>query len=370
MPRRPDHMLNGRHMRGFSLVELMVAVVIGLLVLAAVTTVMVNSKKNYTTQDSLARLQENARFAVDSIVRDLRMVGYFGCADDLASVKNNVNAAAATIFDTSRPIEAVEDMVVGTSTWYPFVDETVSSTESLTGATIKIVPGTDAFTVRFMAGLGTPVLEPYMPQEGAALHIATGNGLKKGDVVMVADCSSADVFQITGPTDPNGTGTLNHNTGEAGISPGNLTKELSKIYEEKSFIGKLVASRYFVATSTVRPDRPGLYRQSGADDAQELVEGIENMQVLYGEDTDGDRVPNVYVGADKIANWRNVVSVRIGLLAYTLASETESGEYGGVTDSGPHDVNGKELSVANGNLEAKRVKRRVFNTTVALRNLR
>jgi type IV pilus assembly protein PilW len=327
---------------------------------------MVNSKKNYTVQDSLARLQENARFAVDSIVRDLRMVGYFGCADDLAAVRNNVNPTASNVFDTSIPVEGLEDMVVGTSTWYP----SGTSTSDLYGATVKIVPGTDALIVRFMAGLGTPVLEPYMPQEAAALQIATSNGLKKGDIVMVADCSSADVFQITGPTDPNGTGTLNHNTGEAGVEPGNNVKALSKIYEEKSFIAKLSALRYFVATTATRPDRPGLYRQNGVEAPQELVEGIESMQVLYGEDTDGDRVPNVYVSADRVANWRNVVSIRIGLLAYTLASETESGEYGNVKDSGPHDVNGEELSVAKGNLEAKRVKRRVFNTTIALRNLR
>jgi hypothetical protein len=73
-----------------------------------------------------------------------------------------------------------------------------------------------------------------------------------------------------------------------------------------------------------------------------------------------------------------VSSVRIGLLVYTLASETESGEYGGVTDSGPYNVNGTVLTgvekdysdLTKNEIKAMRVKRRVFTTTVAVRNLR
>lgn len=356
-----------RCVRGFSLVELMVAITIGLLVMAAIVTVMVSSKKNYTVQDSLARLQENARFAVDFIARDLRMAGYFGCADDISAVQNNVDIAGVPLLDTSRPIEAVEDMVVGTSTWYP----SSATTADLTGAKIKIVPGTDAFTVRFMDGAGTPVTEPYMPTTAAALHVEPGNKLNKGDVVMVADCQGADVFQIT-TQNPDQNGTVGHNEGEAGVEPGNAKKDLSKIYEDGAFIGKLTAARYFVATNEDRPGRPGLYRVTGTATAQEVVEGVEHMQILYGEVTDGNRAraPNVYVTADRVASWSNVVSVRIGLLLYSLAGENTSGEYGTVEDVGPYNVNGKVVSVDDDNLVSKRVKRRVFTTTVSLRNVR
>lgn len=365
MRRHPRYFL--RRVSGFSLVELMVAITIGLLVMAAIVTVMVSSKKNYTVQDSLARLQENARFAVDFIARDLRMAGYYGCADDVSAVQNNVDTDGAPLLDTTLPLEAVEDMVVGTSTWYP----SSAITDDLTGAKIKIVPGTDAITVRFMDGAGTPVTPPYMPTTAAALHVEPGNKLNKGDVVMVADCQSADVFQVTS-VNPDLNGTVGHNDGAAGVSPGNAVKDLSKIYEDGAFIGKLTAARYFVATNIDRPNRPGLYRVTGAGAAQELVEGVEHMQILYGEVTDGNRAraPNVYVTADKVAVWSNVVSVRIGLLLYSLAGENTSGEYGTVEDVGPYNVNGKIVSVGDGNLDTKRVKRRVFTTTVSLRNIR
>jgi len=379
---------NMHHARGFSLVELMVALVIGLLVLAAVSTVMVNSKKNYTVQDSLARLQENARVAVDFISRDLRTAGYYGCSSDNAAVNNTVTLSGVnSLYDVGNRIEAVEN---GSATWYP---TGIANTDlGLTG----IVPGTDALTLRYMNGAGVPIIPPFMTDPTAALAINPGSGLKKGDIVMVADCSSADVFQITSDA-PDTSGTLEHAVGVG--SPGNavaqLGKNLDKTYEDKSFIATLTAVRYFVGARCTtatgakcatgenngaicttadsckcdNEHRCSLFRQFNGN-IEELVEGIESMQVLYGEDTDvpADRVANVYVSGDLVTSWLRVVSVRVGLLAYTLASETASGEYGGVTDSGPYDVNGTELSVDNGNLEAKRVKRRVFTTTVSLRN--
>jgi type IV pilus assembly protein PilW len=377
MCRRGSDFGSGRA-RGFSLVELMVAVVIGLLVLAAISTVMVSSKKNYTVQDSLARLQENARFAVDFITRDLRMSGYFGCAHEaLKATQNQLDVAdTSTFFNAAVGLAGVEDVVVDTSKWYP--SEEITADPS---GTIKFVPGSDVLLVRYMNGAGTP-LTGSMTAPTNPLTIAAGNRLRKGDIAIVADCNTADMFQITSD-DPDATGILGHATGVSGIAPGNKTNSLSKPYEldQSPVLASFTIARYFIATNTARPGRPGLYRQVGSGPAQELVEGIENMQILYGVNTDPPsppnqppaHAPNVYVSADKVTavgGWGNITSVRIGLLAYTLASETESGEYGGVTDVGPYNVNGKTVSVANDNLDAKRVKRRVFTTTVALRNLR
>ena len=100
--------------RGFSLVELMVAMVIGLLILAAVSMILVNSKKNYTTQDSLARLQENARFAIQFLTRDIRMAGYYGCNHDLTSVASHLNPGGGFSFQLNIPIEGFE---AGGTTW-------------------------------------------------------------------------------------------------------------------------------------------------------------------------------------------------------------------------------------------------------------
>jgi len=399
----------GTRARGFSLVELMVALVIGLLVLAAVSTVMVNSKKNYTVQDSLARLQENARFAVDFITRDLRMSGHFGCAHGpLNATRNRLDIPDSPLFDASVGLAGLNDMVVGTSKWHSLSAPAEDADEDK-----KIVPGTDAILMRFMNGdaipvippPGTPPGTPYMQAPTDPIWVAANNGrLNQGDIVLVADCATADLFQVTSEN-PGVSGNVAHAAGIVGsppISPGNKSDSFGddpvkpKLYEgetETVLVGFTFA-RYFIGARDVKTGNIctadckcdsqricGLFRKIGTGPAQELVSGIENMQILYGVDTDPtpappqlpDYVPNVFVSADTVTaagGWGKVTSVRIGLLAYTLASETESGEYGGVKDSGPYDVNGTAVSVDDGNLEAKRVKRRVFTTTVAVRNLR
>jgi type IV pilus assembly protein PilW len=362
-----------RNQRGFSLVELMVAMVMGLIVVGGTLSLLANSRKNYTFQDSVARLQENARFAVHVLTNDLRMAGYFGCADDVKKVFNHVDGGDTSLFGSTRPLEGFEQ---GGAVWYP------TNSTSRVG---EIAAGTDAITVRYMdGGDQNDILPPYMPTESAALHIAAGNGLVKGDIVAVSDCSSTDIFQITGPTDPNGTGTLNHNTGTADVSPGNFEKDLSKTYEGDAFIMKLVAYRYYIAPGA--NGNPSLFREaltsSGAGAvAEELVEGIENMQILYGVDTiNNDRVPDIYRPANLVGanNWDDVVAVRVVLLAYTIAAGTGTGgeqaagadvddtdPYGKKYDLGFADSSSDKIYGSTGNRRRER-----FVATVMIRNVR
>ena len=67
--------------RGFTLVELMVAMTIGLIILGAVGQIFATSSGTYVLQQDLARLQENGRFSMDFIAHDLRMAGYAGCVN-------------------------------------------------------------------------------------------------------------------------------------------------------------------------------------------------------------------------------------------------------------------------------------------------
>lgn len=62
--------------QGFSLVELMVAMVIGLIVLLVVGTLFMNSRQTYLAQDASSRLQENARYANELFGRQIRSAGY------------------------------------------------------------------------------------------------------------------------------------------------------------------------------------------------------------------------------------------------------------------------------------------------------
>ena len=90
-----------------------------------------------------------------------------------------------------------------------------------------------------------------------------------------------------------------------------------------------------------------------------LSEGIENMQIVYGVDTDKDSTLNYYVPANNVttANWPNVVSVRISLLAVTLDNNL-------TTQPMPYFFNGTTITPSR----TDRKIRRVFTTTIALRN--
>jgi type IV pilus assembly protein PilW len=356
---------------GFSIVELMVAMTIGLIILLATTTIFVQSKQSHTTQDSLARLQENSRFAMQFLMRDLRMAGYYGCADDVTSVVNTLDlTTSGGEFDASNPVQGSENK----SNWYPLVPAGTG-----TAPPTKMHPGTDAITIRYAdTDNAIDIVPPFMPNTSAALKLGASNGLSTGEIIMVTDCSSTSVFQITGPDEPNCTTppcTINHNTGAS--VPGNVTKNLGKIYEGDAQIVKFYYAGYYIAPGA--SNQPALFRDTLVVDpatntskiqAQELVEGIENMQIVYGEDMSGDRIPDRYVKADTVANWRNVMAVRIGILARSLA-QTESGgkEYGPDVDTGSYDVDGDGTNDFTVPAPGDRYQRRVFRTTVLMRNL-
>lgn len=346
--------------QGFSLVELMVAMVVGLVVLGTVSTIMVNANKNYTTTDSTARLQENARFAMQFITTDLRRAGYFGCAGDLSAVYSTLNGSGGVGGLALNALEGVE--AVGTGVWQP-------STEA-TSFPNNPVAGSDAFAVRYL-DLDNPItLQQEMPNESAVLFVNAGHGLNVNDIIAVTDCDTADIMQLTNvnASGSSGKDNLVHNAGSG--TPGNSTQRLSKNYDLTATVLKFNSAQYYVGTS-VSGLTTSLYRITTAG-AQELVEGVENMQIRYGVVTTADRVPSAYVTANEVStingvgvtNWSNVISVRVGLLLSSIAN-TADGQSGQDEDTKIHDVNGTPI----GPIGDRRI-RKEFVSTITLRNIK
>lgn len=173
---------------------------------------------------------------------------------------------------------------------------------------------------------------------------------------MITNCSHASVFQVTHYTIANGN--LVHNTGAG--SPGNSTKNLGHAYA--------AGDELFIPTTTVFyvrnnvNDQPSLFRKRGTANAEELVEGVETMQVRYGLDTSGDRAVNAYVEADAVTDWQNVVSVRVGLLLRTADEFLNQNEI----DNGVYDVSG-DGNADFGPADDRRL-RLLKSATIGLRN--
>ncbi|OYW15343.1 MAG: hypothetical protein B7Z46_00605 [Hydrogenophilales bacterium 12-64-6] len=75
---------------GFSLVELMVAITIGFIVIGAVGYLYIGSRGAFRTADNMSRMQETARYAMDTLTRDIRMAGYRGCASGSGTFNNTL----------------------------------------------------------------------------------------------------------------------------------------------------------------------------------------------------------------------------------------------------------------------------------------
>lgn len=357
---------NSPLMNGFSLVELMVALAIGLIILAGVSTLFVSSKQTYTTQDRLARLQENARFAMQFIIKDLRMAGYYGCISDITpdSVNSTLNNSSDFAFNAQIPLEGLKN---ATGPWQPSGFATVPA---------GIKAGTDAIAIRMGDPNDNIYLNQEMPNTSAVLKVNNIAALSVGDIIMISDCTSADIMQISqlNSTDPH----IVHNAGAA--TPGNSTQQLSKAYSPSTApdgtkVLKFVTRRYFIADGA--SGNPALFRQDNAGAAAELVEGIESLKILYGKDSDSDGIPNQYfkagdAGLVSATDWSQIRTVRIGLLARTVNNKDND------IDTTKYDVDGN-CPAGAATTDAcyeftppanDRNKRRVFQAVVQMRNLR
>ncbi len=183
------------------------------------------------------------------------------------------------------------------------------------------------------------------------------------DMMLISDCVEADIFQVTSLTAAGSETDVGFNDPAPTGTPGNTTGAvLTKEYRTNATLYPLRVIRYHVATGT-NGVAPSLYRaENTAGNGDELIEGVENLQITYGEDTNGDGTANRYVSATSLtaAGWENVVSMRVALL---LSSWLGSSEGEVTADSAQSfDVNGTSDTCPDGQIC------QLMTTTVKLRN--
>ena len=96
---------------GFGLIEVMIAMVLGLIVVLGISQIFVSSKQSFLTQNASAQLQEDARYILSRMTQEVRTAGMFGCVDS--------TQVAGYISDWDRPVRwdsATSTLTVFTST--------------------------------------------------------------------------------------------------------------------------------------------------------------------------------------------------------------------------------------------------------------
>jgi type IV pilus assembly protein PilW len=296
---------NRQTQNGLSLVELMISITIGLLILSALTTLFVNQSKTRSELDKSNRMIDNGRYALEVLSENLRMAGFYG-----NYLPSGAPAAApdpcslATITDPGTSLDVLRHHVQGYT-----VEAQANQIASLpascgftytAGSTTSLKPGSDILVLRRVS-TATPV--------AAASAVASPNSANTV-YLQVSNCNTDAGYQLVSG---------------AGPFAAFHDKDCTTIASLRPFI----VQAYFVSPDNNPGDGiPTLKRQeldqaTGAFVTTPLVEGIEYLQVDYGLDADTDGAADSYIANPAAANWPNIVSVKLNIIARNI--ETSAG---------------------------------------------
>ena len=288
---------------GFSLIELMIALLIGTLVVAAASGLFLSNKRTYATTETLSRIQENSRVAFELMAREIREAGGSACGNDLEIVNVLRNRGADWWTDLNAGLRGWENGALAGS---------LAGTDAID----LVAGGQGGVDARTPGGSGTSAVFDTRPQ---------AHGFVDGEILVVCDNQSAAVFQVSNANPANGTVVRNSGNG----TPGNCTTRLgtpqsancavnggvARAWGPPTVLARLSPTRWFVGANA----RGGtsLFRQtiqvSGAGvvsvgAAEEIVEGVTDMELTYLE-----AGGNSYALASAAVDWEDVVSVEIEL---------------------------------------------------------
>lgn len=299
---------------GFTLIELLIGLALAAMLSAAIAKIVMTNSENVKLSDSYAKIQDSARFSLDYLSKDMRMAGYMGCINtNRASPKVSYllsttdSAYKAGLHSFTQSIRAIDDYVASDATEVALFNSVTNN------STLKPVTNSDVFISS--SALPTDIVL-------GATHLATTNNmtvtgpanqlsvLAKGTILMLTDCSTAHIFSISNITFPTTTSAII--THATAVTPGidnTIALFTPKDYGVGSQVSVMNTIVYFIAKSNLVATPVGaqqinsLYRMSTINGGaiEELVPYIQDMQLQYSVDTDGDGAPDTYKTAKQMS---------------------------------------------------------------------
>ncbi|WP_082542726.1 prepilin-type N-terminal cleavage/methylation domain-containing protein [Rhodanobacter sp. Root561] len=295
---------------GFTLIELMIAMVLGLIVIAGVTSVFIATQRSYRTNQALGDVQDSSRVAFELMARDIRDAGLTGCGNS-GRVANVLQPSATNWWADWG--NAVHGYGAGT------VADPALTVGTAAGNQLK-----DTDSLQLLGAADTGLSVAATPSSTAAnfkLNDTTSD-LKTGEVIIVCDPDHATIVQISDYNDSNVT--VVHNVGGK-VSPGNCSKGMGYptvcstngngyMFGANSQIFKLAAVDWYIGTNPV--GGKSLYRMTvdttgaaPATSSQEMVRDVTAMNLRYHVAGGASFVDAATVAA----NWPTVDSVQVKL---------------------------------------------------------
>lgn len=364
--------------RGFSLIELMVGITIGLLATLAVTQVMVMSEGQKRATSSGSDAQVNGALAIDTLRRSIQPAGYgFGASPGLlgCALTATFNGASAGLPATLAPITITDG-----SSGAPDTIRIFASGKSSFSVPLRVAaPGYDPAIVAQSQAF--PVLS--VRSVSGPKYVA-GSVVAPGDLMIAAvsptPASACEMFQVTlEPTSAN----VNRDD-----QPGkwNTVGKPANAYPAEALLvnmGSPSDVTYSISGNSLRV-RSLVIATDGTpsfDGPVEMFPLIVQMQALYGKDTNADGAVDAWDNATPTtaAGWAQLVAVRVAIVARSSQYERED-----VTTSNVQWDVGTAIAIAGAttcgsskcldvkidNLtDWKRYRYRLFETVVPLRNM-
>lgn len=296
-----------RRHRGFTLIELMIAMLLGLIVIGGVISVFLAGQQTYRANEALGDVGDSSRVAFELLSRDFRGAGLNGCDDTNGRVANVLSDTTLWYTNWNQPLQGFDD---------------ASSDPALSGLTSG-VPVANTSSVRMLSAANTDAYMGSASGDPASFNIsAASTQLATGDIVMVCDFDHATLLQVTSYT-AGGT-SVGHAAGTTAVKPGNCTTALgypgncagtnSYTFLPNAHVGLLTASDWYIGTNPV--NGKSLYRVSvtyGATGAsvstpEEMVRNVTNLQINYLQ-SGGTAFGN----AASVGDWSKVSAAQITL---------------------------------------------------------
>ncbi|MFP4161613.1 MAG: prepilin-type N-terminal cleavage/methylation domain-containing protein [Ectothiorhodospira sp.] len=310
---------------GFSLVELMIALVLGLLVIAGAGTVFLTNQQAYRTSQALSQVQESSRIAFELLSLDVRQAGASGCGNTDISIA--LNDPDSLVWSDGFGIQGFEgnessqDAAFGTSEGDRVAD-------------------TDAIRLQGMEESGLSI---DTHDNSARIFTSENNDFQPGEILMACDIQRASVFQVmSNPSNQNDV--ITHGKGGGSHEPGNCSKGLAckptapadcdickspydkdssssywYYFPQNAVIARLKDHLWYIGHNG-RAEEGGrsLYRYSLRFGTEEIVAGVEDMQLRYKLPDEETWQTASDITSDN--DWRRVEAVEI---RFTLASAAQ-----------------------------------------------
>lgn len=365
---------------GFSLVEIMIGMTLGLFLTVSIIQLYIGSNRNYRFQEEFSRIQENGRFALELLNNSIYMTNFTGCSirGEGKTVTNVLNN------NTEWWVNVNKNPDNETPNWNGMLSGFDGNTD-FPGMVFGDSPANrirDTDMIISLGGTGSYSVTAANEYNFALANIQKINGdnIQKGDILWICNDTKTVLFQVT--NDINDTDkTIMHDTSG---DPGNMRDDFPIIFtlnaddvettidkiEYKTEVTEYVPTAFYIGVSASGTSRSLFQMQlvTGAGvarmEAEEMVEGVENMQIFYGVDTNANRIADEYADASDVSSWDSVVSVRIELLLASIENNvlSEPQIYFFPNDIGDRAITGRVVIAPD--------KRRyqAFSTTIGIRN--